>query len=76
MCGPDILVAPVFEYQARQRRVYLPSGTDWTDVWSGETLSGGVEVMAEAPLERITVYVKDARRDLLQALNPSCPNSF
>ena len=32
--GPDLLVAPVLEQHASERSVYLPAGTEWTDVWT------------------------------------------
>ncbi len=57
--GPDILVAPVTEYKARTRKVYLPSGVDWTDAWSGDLRRGGQWIECEAPLERIPVFLKN-----------------
>jgi alpha-D-xyloside xylohydrolase len=57
--GPDILVAPVTELGARERRVYLPAGTQWVDAWTGDRLGGGQWVDAAAPLERMPVYVRD-----------------
>ncbi|HTY81635.1 MAG TPA: TIM-barrel domain-containing protein, partial [Dehalococcoidales bacterium] len=56
--GPDILVAPVLEYKARKRRVYLPAGTGWIDAWTGKKIKGGQWIEAEAPLERVPVYLK------------------
>jgi alpha-D-xyloside xylohydrolase len=56
--GPDILVAPILEEGARSRTVYLPSGTTWTDAWSGEKLEGGRSFAVEAPLNRIPVYLR------------------
>jgi alpha-D-xyloside xylohydrolase len=56
--GPAILVAPVTELKADHRDVYLPKGHDWYDFWSGERRSGGVTFRAEAPLERIPLFVK------------------
>ena len=56
--GPDILVAPVLEYEARKRNVYLPAGTTWTDAWTGKKINGGQWIEADAPLERIPVYLK------------------
>ena len=57
--GPDLLVAPIIEYQARERRVYLPAGAEWSDAWSGERAhEGGVTIDAHAPLERIPVFVR------------------
>jgi alpha-D-xyloside xylohydrolase len=56
--GPDILVAPVLEFGARKRKVYLPAGTNWTDAWTGKKITGGQWIEADAPLERIPVYLR------------------
>ncbi len=63
--GPDLLVAPITDYGARSRDVYLPTGADWTDAWTGEKLSGGQTVTADAPIEHIPVYVRGANAALL-----------
>ena len=55
--GDSLLVAPVLRKGARRRRVYLPAG-DWTDFWSGARLAGPRTVVAEAPLDRIPLYVR------------------
>ncbi len=52
LLGANLLVAAVVEPGARARRVYLPSGTDWFDFWSGECFSGGQEVTLAAPWDR------------------------
>jgi alpha-D-xyloside xylohydrolase len=62
MFGPDLLMAPVLQAGARQRRVYLPAGTSWTDAWTDEALEGGQSITAEAPLERIPVYQRAGAR--------------
>lgn len=56
--GPDLLVAPVLTAGARRREVYLPTGTTWTDAWSGQTFDGGQRIVAEAPLDRIPLYLR------------------
>jgi alpha-D-xyloside xylohydrolase len=56
--GPSLLVAPVYEFQARSRRVYLPAGADWYGFESGERLQGGRWVDAAAPLERMPLFVR------------------
>ena len=56
--GPDILVAPVLEYGARKRKVYLPSGTSWTDAWTDKIFAGGYWLEVDAPLEKIPVYLR------------------
>lgn len=57
MLGPDLLVAPILEAGARQRDVYLPPG-EWRDAWTGARCHGDVVICAEAPLERIPVFVR------------------
>ena len=56
--GPDLLVAPVLTEGARGREVYLPSGASWSDAWSGQNFEGGQHLVAEAPLERIPLYLR------------------
>ncbi len=59
MFGADILVAPVLSAGARSRCVYVPEGTVWRDAWTGEAVDGGSTIEADAPLERIPVYVRE-----------------
>jgi alpha-glucosidase (family GH31 glycosyl hydrolase) len=56
--GPALWVAPVLEQGATERRVELPRG-EWIDFWTYARVSGGCEVMAPAPLERIPVWVRN-----------------
>ena len=58
LLGPDLLVAPILRPGARSRPVYLPVGATWTEAWTGEQHAGGVTVDAEAPMERIPVYLR------------------
>ena len=57
MFGPAFLVAPVTEYKARSRKVYLPAGT-WYDFYSGRSVSGGRTIDAPAPYERMPLFVR------------------
>ncbi len=57
MLGPAIMVCPVYEYGARSRQVYLPEG-QWYDWNSGEPVQGGCSFVADAPIDRIPVYVR------------------
>ena len=59
--GPDVLVAPVLEYEARTRHVYLPAGAVWTDAWTEEEMAGGQRFEAEAPLDRMPLYLRGDR---------------
>jgi alpha-D-xyloside xylohydrolase len=57
MYGPAFLVSPVTEPSATSRRVYLPNAK-WYDFWSGAPLEGAREVNAEAPLEKMPLYIR------------------
>ena len=56
--GPAMLVAPVTEFEARERQVYLPEGADWYDVATGKKLAGGQRITAAAPRERMPLFVR------------------
>jgi alpha-D-xyloside xylohydrolase len=70
MFGPAFLVCPVtkpmyfaansvpLEGVEKTRPVYLPSGGDWYDFWSGRRYIGGQTIPAEAPLETMPLYVR------------------
>ena len=56
MFGSDYLVAPVTEYGAREREVYLPEGKWEAADGSGVIESRGETVTANAPLDYMPVY--------------------
>lgn len=70
MFGSSLMVCPVTDPMyygvdskllkgtMKKREVYLPKGTDWYDFWTGEKLSGGQTIMADAPIEKIPLYVR------------------
>lgn len=55
MFGDKYLVAPILEAGVRERKVYLPAGT-WKNIHENETLEGGQQIDAQAPLEYIPVF--------------------
>ena len=59
MFGPDLLVAPVMEAGAIERRVYLPSGTKWTDAYTKKVYEGGNYVTVPAPIDVIPVFMRE-----------------
>ncbi len=67
--GPSVIVAPVTELGARSRRVYLPQGVSWTDAFTGERFEGGEWTAANAPLERIPIYVRNGDSVPLRGAN-------
>jgi alpha-D-xyloside xylohydrolase len=70
MLGPALLVCPVttpMYYRAgsvpiaassKTRSVYLPDGCRWFDFWTNATICGGQTIVAEAPLDKIPLYVR------------------
>jgi alpha-D-xyloside xylohydrolase len=58
MFGPSILVAPVLQKDASHRTLYLPGSPAWYDFWTGEAHKGDREIEANAPLDRIPLFVR------------------
>jgi alpha-D-xyloside xylohydrolase len=58
MFGQSLLVAPVTEFGVTDWKVYLPKGSKWYNFWSEKSFDGGQEVKADAPLNRIPLFVK------------------
>jgi alpha-D-xyloside xylohydrolase len=70
MFGPAFLVNPVTRPMyytvgsvpltnvKRTRWVYLPAGSDWYDFWTDRYFHGGQTIEAEAPLDKIPLYVR------------------
>lgn len=58
LVGQDLLVCPVYQPGATARMVYLPAGT-WVDFWTGQRVQGPAHVVADAPLHRMPMYVRD-----------------
>ena len=56
--GDALLVCPVTEYGSRSRSVYLPKGVDWIDAYTKKRYAGGSTIEADAPLERIPVFIR------------------
>jgi alpha-D-xyloside xylohydrolase len=58
MFGRSLLVSPVTEKGSSMQRVYLPSGADWIDFWTGERFTGGRSVIKGTPMDILPVYVR------------------
>ncbi|MDE6795671.1 MAG: DUF4968 domain-containing protein [Muribaculaceae bacterium] len=56
--GDEVLIAPVTEQGARQRKVVFPAG-DWIN-WNNPSLryKGGTEATVKAPLEELPMFVR------------------
>jgi alpha-D-xyloside xylohydrolase len=57
--GPELLVAPILGEGERERKVYLPAGSSWTEALTGEKYQGGRSVVAPAPLDSIPLFLRD-----------------
>jgi alpha-D-xyloside xylohydrolase len=62
MFGPDLMIAPVLHQGERQRSVYLPSGTSWKEAWTDQVFDGGQMITAQAPLDRIPLFLRGEAR--------------
>ena len=58
MFGPALLVNPVLKADAARRSVYLPAAAAWYDFWTGKSLKGSEEIEADAPLDRMPLFVR------------------
>jgi alpha-D-xyloside xylohydrolase len=58
MFGPAILVNPVLKANTTKRNVYLPAAPAWYDFWTGKSLNGAQDIEADAPLERMPLFVR------------------
>jgi alpha-D-xyloside xylohydrolase len=58
MFGPSFLISPVYNYKQRTRELYLPKGQGWYNLYSGKYTEGAQTINADAPYERIPVFVK------------------
>ena len=56
--GPDMLVAPVWQPAQQERTLYLPAGTRWVHVWTGESFAGGEDITVSAPLGQPAVLYR------------------
>jgi len=59
MFGPSLLINPVYSFHATTRKLYLPAGQGWYDLYTGAYTTGGQYITADAPYERMPVFVKE-----------------
>ena len=58
MFGPSLMVNPVTAPKATYRNVYLPTGSDWYNFWTGKKYSGGQTIPVPTPIDQIPLFVK------------------
>ena len=59
MFGPALMACPVGYYKARSREVYLPQQCGWYDFYTNSHYTGGQTIMADAPYEKMPVFVRE-----------------
>lgn len=57
MWGSSMLIAPVYEKNARNRKVYLPEGK-WYDWWDNKEFSGGKYIQCKVDLDIMPVFIR------------------
>lgn len=56
--GDEMVVAPVYEHGATTRSLTLPKG-NWVNFWTGELVEGVNELVVDAPIDQIPVFVME-----------------
>lgn len=56
--GDKLIVAPIYEQHATERKLQLPEG-NWVNFWTNEKVEGGKELLVDAPIDQIPVFVKE-----------------
>ena len=59
MFGPALMACPIGEYQKYSRNVYLPKQKGWYDFYTGKHYAGGQTIVADAPYEKIPVFLPE-----------------
>ena len=59
MLGPALMACPVGYYKARNRSVYFPQQCGWYNLYTGEHIEGGRNMVVDAPYEQIPVFVRE-----------------
>jgi oligosaccharide 4-alpha-D-glucosyltransferase len=55
--GPNLLIAPILEKDAKMRKVYLPKGK-WYDFFTDQVMNGGKWIEKSTTLENIPVFAR------------------
>ncbi|HEX9933979.1 MAG TPA: TIM-barrel domain-containing protein, partial [bacterium] len=58
MFGPAFMANPVVTPGLTSRDVYLPTGANWTNFWTGESHAGGKTISTASPIGTIPLFVR------------------
>ena len=56
--APPSSSAPSFKPEPHTRTLYLPASPAWYDFWTGTSQLGSRQITAEAPLDRLPLYIR------------------
>ena len=59
MFGSALMACPGGKYEQYSRNVYLPKQKGWYDFYTGKYYAGGQTILADAPYDKIPVYVPE-----------------
>lgn len=57
LLGEDLLIAPVLDPNAKEKKVYLPDG-NWIHLWTQKKYQGQQNILVDAPIGKIPVFYK------------------
>lgn len=63
--GADILVAPIYHAKQKTRNVYLPGKEVWLEYETKKECAGNQWIEVESPIEKMPVFVKKAKANIL-----------
>ena len=72
--GPDLLVSPVWKQGQRTQEVYLPTGSQWRDVWRGAVHKGGQTITVPSEVTNCRCSCAWALRSRSAISRRSTPN--
>ena len=59
LLGRDLLVAPIWRADVQTWKTYLPSGTGWVHLWTGQRLAGGGTSEVAVPFGSPPVFYRE-----------------
>ncbi|MHA1847679.1 MAG: hypothetical protein ACTSXU_08540, partial [Promethearchaeota archaeon] len=75
MLGDSILVAPIFERNMQERKIYLPAGK-WVDFWTKKTYNGSCWLNRSTPLDIIPMFIRAYSIIPMAPVTPYIPDEF
>lgn len=61
--GSSLLITPIENYQEFSKKVYLPKGEVWINLWTNEEFNGGRIISVDADISKIPVFIKKSKKE-------------